>query len=242
MAQTNTEPQPARRALVTGSARGIGLAIARELFADGCHVVGVDLRAAEDKSPFVEFHAGLDLADPGHCEELLTLVGPVDIFVNNAAYFLLKPLHETTVEDFDRTIAINQRAPLWLARGFLPAMVESGWGRVVNLSSVGARTGGIQASGVYNGTKAAVISMTKFLARNFGQGNVTVNAVAPGAVNTAMTAHLTAAGRETFLREIPAGRFAEPLDIAGPVAFLCSERASYVNGVTLDVNGGWVMV
>lgn len=232
----------AKVALVTGSARGIGRAIATELAADGFDVIGADLLEPEDETLFKSFYAGVDLADPNRCNDLIALAGPVDVLINNAALFLLKPLEDFSIDDFDRTIAINQRAPLWLARALLPGMVDRGWGRVVNISSVGARTGGVQHSGVYNSTKAAVVASTKFLARNYGRGEVTVNSVAPGAVDTAMTAHLSDQKRSDFVREIPAGRFAQPRDIAGPVAFLCSERAAYINGVTLDVNGGWLMV
>lgn len=230
-----------RRAVVTGSARGIGLAIAVALDADGFDVIGVDILSPDDPAPFATFET-CDLADPDACDALVERVGPVDALVNNAAILIHKPIEEFTVAEFDATIAVNQRAPLWLARAWLPSMVEQDWGRVVNLTSVGARTGGLSQSCVYNSTKAAVISMTKFLARNFGQGGVTVNAVAPGAVDSAMTAHISDADRARFIEDIPAGRFASSADIAGPVAFLCSERAAFVNGATLDVNGGWLMV
>lgn len=230
-----------RRAVVTGSARGIGHSIATLLAADGFSVIGVDRIDPDDADPFHGFEH-TDLADPNACEQLVDRIGAIDVLVNNAALFIHKPVEEFTVAEFDATIAVNQRAPLWLARRWLPGMAERDWGRVVNITSVGARTGGVSQSGVYNGTKAAIISMTKFLARNYGHGGVTVNAVAPGAVETAMTAHLTDHDRARFIAEIPTGRFATPDDVAGPVAFLCSERAAFINGATIDVNGGWVMV
>lgn len=231
-----------RTALITGAARGIGLSIASLLASDGCQVIGADLLEPETMGPFSNFYAGVDLGTPEGCDHIISAVGEVDILVNNAALFIHKPLEEFSISEFDRTIAVNQRAPLLLARALLPPMQARGWGRVVNISSVGARTGGVSQSGVYNGTKAAMIAATKFLARNYGHGNVTVNAVAPGAVETAMMAHLDDGTRSRFLGEIPAGRFGTPEDVAGPVSFLCSERASFINGATIDVNGGWLMV
>lgn len=236
-------PPSGRVALVTGAARGIGLGIVSALVSDGFRVIGADLLEPDDPLPFATFYDGVDLGTSAGCQQLIEAVdGTVDVLVNNAGLLIHKPLEDFTIEEFDRTIAVNQRAPLWLARSLLPGMRERGWGRVVNISSVGARTGGVSQSGVYNGTKAAMLAMTKFLARNYGHGGVTVNAVAPGAVETAMMSHVDDAARERFLAEIPAGRFAGPADIAGPVAFLCSERAAFINGTTLDVNGGWVMV
>lgn len=237
-----SDSPPARRAMVTGAARGIGWAIARELAADGHAVVGVDLLEPGDRDPFDDFRSGVDLGDPAAIEELVADAGSVDILVNNAALFIHKPLDDFAIDEFDRTIAVNQRGPLLLARALLPHMEEQGWGRVVNITSVGARTGGVSDSCVYNGTKAAIISFTKFLARRVGPHGVTVNAVAPGGIESAMTAHMTPENRARLEAEIPVGRFGDPTDVAGPVAFLCSDRAAYVNGVTLDVNGGWVMV
>jgi 3-oxoacyl-[acyl-carrier protein] reductase len=111
----------------------------------------------------------------------------------------------------------------------------------VSVSSIGARTGGVSQSAVYNATKAALISLTKNVARNFGPRGVTANAVAPGAVETYMTQHIIPEYRERYVAEIPLGRFSQPDEIAAVVDFLVSDRASYVNGAVIDVNGGWLM-
>ena len=228
-----------RTALVTGSARGIGLAIARQLHDDGLRVVGVDIidqaRGACDEV----VHA--DLADPLTPPRLVQDLGPFDVLVNNAALFIHQPISEVSVEDFDRQVAVNLRANFLLGQAVGPAMAERGWGRIVSISSVGARTGGVSQSAVYNATKAAIISLTKNFARNLGPKGVTANAVAPGAVDSYMTSHVDPADRAVYESQIPLGRFSQPSEIAAVVGFLVSDAASYVNGAVVDVNGGWVM-
>lgn len=228
-----------RRVLVTGSARGIGRAAAEILVNEGHQVFGVDV-LEQEQGPL----AGTISADLGRtdeCRRVAAEAGPVDILVNNAALLIQKPLPEFTLDDFERTIAINLRAPFLLSQSLVEGMAQRGWGRIVNVSSVGARTGGVSQSAVYNATKAALISLTKNLARNYGRFGVTANAVAPGAVDTAMIAHFTPDERERIVSQVPLGRFSQPAEIAEVVAFLTSERASYVTGATIDVNGGWVM-
>lgn len=229
-----------RRALVTGSARGIGRAIAEALAAEGHRVVGVDVLEQAADGP-CETTVLADLADPAVPATLVAQHGPFDIVVNNAALFLHQPIAEVRVEDFDRQVAINMRAPFLLCQAAAPLMAQRGWGRIVNVSSIGARTGGVSQSAVYNATKAALISLAKNFARNFGAAGVTANAIAPGAVDTYMTQHIIAEHRERFIAEIPLGRFSQPAEIAAVVAFLVSEGASYVNGAVIDVNGGWLM-
>jgi NAD(P)-dependent dehydrogenase (short-subunit alcohol dehydrogenase family) len=224
---------------VTGSARGIGRAIAEALAASGHAVVGVDVLGQEADSLAVAIRA--DLADPTTPGAIVAEHGPFDILVNNAAVLITRPITEFSLDDFERTIAVNLRAPFLLCQAVLPAMAQRGWGRIVNVSSVGARTGGLSQSAVYNATKAALISLTKNIARNYATFGVTANAIAPGGVETAMTAHFDPDERQRYLAQIPLGRFGRPEEIAAVVDFLVSERASYVTGATIDVNGGWVM-
>jgi 3-oxoacyl-[acyl-carrier protein] reductase len=228
-----------RTALVTGSARGIGLAIAQQLNDDGIRVVGADI-LDQDVGPCSEVvHA--DLADPAVPEQLLNDHGPFDVLVNNAALFIHQPIADVTVDDFDRQMAINLRANFLLSQTAAPVMAERGWGCIVNLSSVGARTGGVSQSAVYNATKAGIISLTKNFARNFGASGVTANAIAPGAVDSFMTSHVSEADRTAYEAQIPLGRFSEPHEIAAVVGFLVSDAAGYINGAVIDVNGGWLM-
>ncbi len=228
-----------RRALVTGSARGIGRATARAMAAAGCEVIGADL-LKQQAEPGIE-PLQVDLADTEACRRLAEQAEPVDILVNNAALLITRPIPEFTLDDFERTIAVNLRAPFLLCQALVGGMAEAGWGRIVNVSSVGARTGGVSQSAVYNATKAALISLTKNLARNYGGAGVTANAVAPGAVETQMIADFPAAEKASILSQLPLGRFSQPEEIAAVIAFLASDEAGYVTGATVDVNGGWIM-
>jgi 3-oxoacyl-[acyl-carrier protein] reductase len=230
----------ARTALVTGSARGIGLAVAEALAASGHRVTGLDILEHEPGRPF-ERTVRADLSDPAVPAAVIVEHGPFDVLVNNAALFLHQPIGEVRLEDFDRQVAVNMRAPFLLCQAAAPLMAERGWGRIVSISSIGARTGGVSQSAVYNATKAALISLTKNVARNFGRHGVTANAVAPGAVETYMTQHIIPEYRERYVAEIPVGRFSEPAEVAAVVDFLASDRAGYVNGAVIDVNGGWLM-
>lgn len=229
----------ARRALVTGSARGIGRAIA-EALADSHHaVIGLDV--LEQRSGPCDRTITGDLSDPAVPAAVVAEHGPFDVLVCNAALFIHQPIADVTLEDFDRQVAVNLRATFLLCQATAPGMAERGWGRIVTLSSIGAHTGGVSQSAVYNATKAGVISLTKNVARNYGPAGVTANAVAPGAVDSAMTQHIDADDRARYLEQIPVGRFSDPAEVASVIDFLVSDGASYVNGAVIDVNGGWLM-
>jgi NAD(P)-dependent dehydrogenase (short-subunit alcohol dehydrogenase family) len=235
-------PEP-RVALVTGSARGIGRAIAEALAASGHQVVGADV-LPQDPAGLARA-VRVDLADPEAGGRLVREVGRVDVLVNNAAVLIEQPLETVTPADFDRTVAVNLRAVFFLCQAAAPAMAARGWGRIVNVSSVGARTGGMAGTAVYAATKAGMLALTRNFARAFGPRGVTVNAVAPGAVDAPMAQGQMERApefRERLLREVPLRRMAAPAEIAAVVAFLASDAASFVTGATLDANGGWLMV
>lgn len=236
-------PEP-RVALVTGSARGMGRAMAEVLAASGHRVVGLD-RLDQERGP-LERTVAADLSDPAVparvVADVLATEGRLDVLVHNAAILIHEhPIAEVTLDDYERTTAINLRAVFFLSQAAAEAMRPNAWGRIIAISSVGARTGGLSNSAIYAATKAGVISLMKNFARNYGPHGVTANTVAPGAIDGFMTEHMSAAERAAFTSQVPLGRFAEPVEVANVVDFLASDRASFINGATIDVNGGWVM-
>ncbi len=228
-----------RTALVTGSARGIGAAICRALGQDGFEVIGADI--IDHHHDDLDRAVAVDLSAAAECQRLIREVGRVDVLVNNAAIFFHKPIPEFTVGDFDHTIAVNLRANFLICQGLVDGMATRGWGRIINISSVGARTGGVSDSAVYNATKAAIISLTKNFARNYGKYGVTANAVAPGFVEGFMTSHVPDDLRAQYISQIPVGRSSQPEEIANVVSFLAADGTSFITGATIDINGGWVM-
>lgn len=236
-----TEP---RVALITGSARGMGRAMCEVLAESGHRVVGLD-RLDQERGP-LERTVAADLLDPAVprqiVADILATEGRLDVLIHNAAVYV--PTHalpEVTLEDYDIQTGVNLRAVFFLSQAAAEAMRPNGWGRIIGISSVGARTGGISHSAVYNAAKAGVISLMKNFARNYGPYGITANAVAPGAVEGFMTDHLSTDEKERFIGLVPLGRFAAPIEVARVVGFLASDHASYINGATIDVNGGWIM-
>lgn len=231
-----------RIALVTGSARGIGRAIVDALVEGGHDVVGVDV---VDHGPGFPGRAlAGDLADPATIERLLAEVGRVDVLVNNAAILVEKPIEETSIEEFDRTMAINLRAPFLLSRAFGAGMRQRGWGRIINIASIAARTGGTSQVAAYGASKAGLVALTKNFARNYGPDGVTVNVVCPAGIITPMAESQERANPGTLADRaatFPLRRNAQPSEVASVVAFLASDGAGYMTGTTVDVNGGWFM-
>ena len=244
----------ARVAIVTGAGRGIGRAIARALAADGLRVVAVDvdLSSAEETARGLA-EAGApeplafqaDVREYARAEavvsEILECHRRVDVLVNNAGIGQPKPFVELTEADWDLTIGIHLKGSFNWSHAVARPMLAGGWGRIVCISSVNAKTGG-QFPGVsktaYAAAKAGILGLVRGLARELAP-NVTVNAVCPGLIETQITAaSWQGANRERALAEIPAARVGQPEDIAQAVAFLASDRASYVTGEVMDVNGG----
>lgn len=226
-----------RRILVTGSASGAGCATAAAFQHAGASVIGVDI-ADQGDVEWATIQADLSTADD--VASVVSSAGPIDVLVN--AHGLLEPLEigDVTPVDFDRAIAINLRSVFFLAQGFAPTMVEQKWGRIINFSSVVAHTGGV-TSAPYAAAKAGVIAMSKSMARKYAPAAVTVNSIAPTAIDTPLNAFLTPDQRADIEAAIPLGRFSEPEEFAAVVLFLASEQAGYITGATIDVNGGWVM-
>jgi len=252
-AAASTDGRAARVVLVTGSSRGIGAALARRFAADGYRVavhyssssaaaeavVDALRQAGADAEAF-----GADVSDPEACKDLIASVidrfGGLDVLVNNAGITRDTLALRMKDDDWRSVIDTNLSAAFYLSRAALRGMLKSGTGRIVNISSVVALMGNAGQAN-YIASKAGLIGLTKALAREYAGKGVTVNAVAPGFIDSDMTAALTPELRERYLAQIPAGRFGTPEDVAAVVAFLASPEAAYVNGQTVPVDGGMVM-
>jgi len=238
-----------RVALVTGSAQGIGSAVVRNLLDKGTYkVFGVDIQEqsklleVDKEGAFVPLK--FDLSDSDGCRQLIKEIGRVDILINNAAILIENELDSVSDQEFSEIVSVNLHAPFVLSVEASKGMRERSWGRIINMSSVGARTGGISQSCVYAATKAGLIAVTKNFARNFGPHGITTNALAPGAISTPMAVEQSLSDEsllERVVQATPVGRLGSAEEVAAVVGFLVSDEASFVNGVCLDVNGGWVM-
>ena len=239
-----------RTAFVTGASGGIGGAIARALVAQGAAVAlggtkreALDALAAE-LGP--KAHAvPADLADRAAADQAFaaaeSALGQVDILVNNAGVTRDQLALRMKDEDWDRVIEINLTAGFRLARSALRGMMKRRWGRIVGITSVVGATGN-PGQANYAASKAGMIGMTKALAAEVASRGITVNCVAPGFIETAMTAVLTEEQNQRIAGNVPAGRLGTPAEIAAAVVYLASEEAAYTTGATLHVNGGLAMI
>lgn len=245
----------ARIAVVTGSARGIGAAVARRLAADGHAVAVVDLdeTACAETTRAIEADDGTaraiaaDVSDPTSVERAVARIadelGPPTVLVNNAGIIRDNLLFKMPAEDFDAVLAVHLRGAFLMCQASQGHMREAGFGRIVNLSSTSALGNRGQAN--YSAAKAGMQGLTKTLAIELGRYGVTVNAVAPGFIETDMTqatAERVGMEFEEFKRlaaeQIPVGRVGQPADIAHTVSFLASEGAGFVSGQVIYVAGG----
>ena len=234
--------------VVTGAAGAMGLAVVRNMLEDGAQVALVDVDAMRLDS-LIRFLRGTtlavscDVSESGAVRQahsqIEKVLGPVDILVNNAGILSDDKAEATTDEGWRRVMAVNLDGAFYWSRAVLPQMRKRGWGRIINVGSLAAKTGGLTAGTAYSTSKGALAALTFSLAREAAADGVTVNAVAPAYVKTPMiTEQLNEAQRRQLLAQIPVGRFCEPEEFAHAVRFLASPLAGFITGEVLDVNGG----
>ena len=241
-----------RIALITGASQGIGRACAIQLAKAGATValaarsvakleaVAAEITAAGGNAKVYALDVSSEESIKFCAKSVLADLGKVEILVNNAGITKDGLALRMRLSDFEAVLRTNLTGAFLLTQAVISSMMKARWGRVINITSV---VGEIGAAGQvnYSASKAGMIGLTKSLAREFASRGITVNAVAPGFIQTAMTEELTEAQRASILTQIPLARYGTDADIAAAVAFLASDAAGYITGHTLDVNGGIYM-
>jgi 3-oxoacyl-[acyl-carrier protein] reductase len=241
---------------VTGASHGIGAVTTRAFAEQKAHVALIDIDEATAKKIEVEIKAAggtaltvrTDVTDEHSVAAAIAQVasafGGIDVLVNSAGgYGRLATVEDISVEEWDRTVALNLRSVFLVCKAAIPHLKHSKAGRIINVSSISGRTISSTTSPAYSASKAGVIQFTRFLAFQLGQYNVTANAIAPITTLTARVVALrTEAEIERIASQVPLKRLATPEDHAQAMLFLASDAASYINGVALDVNGGRIMM
>ncbi len=233
-----------KTALVSGASRGIGAACAVSLATDGLRVV-VNYNKSREKAEKLASRLGgvalmADVSDPVAVNNMFAVAGNVDILVVNAGIAMQKLFTDTTFADWRRIFSVNVDGAYNLIHAALPHMIHEKWGRIVIISSMwGIR--GASCEAAYSAAKAALIGLTKALAKELGPSGITVNCVAPGVIDTDMNCSLTPDTLASLIDDTPIMRLGAPEDVAGAVSFLCSDRAAFITGQVISVDGGFAV-
>lgn len=243
-----------KRALVTGSTSGIGLAIARALRAEGAHVVlngfGEEDEIAALREELGADYSGANLLDVSEIEAMMEEIGPVDILVNNAGMQHVAPVEEFPVDKWDAIIGLNLTAAFHTIRLAVPAMKDKGWGRIINTASAHSKTASPFKS-AYNASKHGIAGFTKTIALELATSGVTANCISPGYVWTPLiegqipdTMKARSLTREQVINDVllakqPTKKFVQPEEVGALAIFLCREEAGNVTGANWSIDGGW---
>jgi len=244
-----------RVAIVTGAGRGIGRAISRKLAEAGACVASCDIHLADaeetakiigsqkQKSIFCQ----VDVTDVESMESTLGEVkgrlGPVDILVNNAGIMYRTRIPDITTEEWEKTLRVNLTGPFLFTQAVLPGMKERGYGRIINISSSAGRSVSTLGGAHYTASKAGLLGLTRAAAKETAPFGITVNAISPGLVDTEMVRKTTTKKElQHFLETFPINRIGTPEEVGDLAVFLCSDKASYITGASIDINGGDLMI
>jgi 3-oxoacyl-[acyl-carrier protein] reductase len=243
-----------KNALVTGGSRGIGTGIVRSLASAGANVV-INYRKATNRAEQIAdeirqfgvqaMTVRADMTIPEEIERMMEVIetdfNPLDILVNNAGRNWIRSIMDISLEDWDRTIALNLRAHFLTSKAVLPGMMERGWGRIIGITSISGQRGGYSGDVDYSAAKAGIMGFTRCLARVVADKGITVNAVAPGYIKTDMSVDVPSALLQKLLETVPLKRMGTVDECGDIVAFLASDAAAYMTGEIVTINGGVYM-
>ncbi len=242
-------------AIVTGAGRGMGRAVAERLSADGAQIVANDLdpASAESTASSVNVKGGDAIAVAGDVtrsqdvrrvvDAALERFHGVHILINNAGILFPTPVIDIEEDEWDLVIAVNMKGTYLCSRAVLPAMRKAGWGRIVNFSSTAGKNVSTVGGAHYTAAKAGILGFTRHLAKEEARHGITVNAICPGLIDTEMVRSTVGDERsKAYADSFPIARLGEPEEVGELVAFLASDRAAYITGASLDINGGDLMI
>lgn len=236
-----------KRCLVTAAAQGIGRSIVDRFLEEGAQVVAADLRFAESPAKPQETRVVLDVTSEAAVNAAAAAHGYVDVLVNCVGYVANGTVLECSLQEFDRSVSINVRSMVLMTRAFLPSMLERRSGSIINISSVVSSVTGAPNRFAYGTTKAAVVGLTKSIARDYITEGIRCNAISPGTIETpslherwAATGDVDAA-RKAFVARQPMGRLGHPDEVAAVAAMLASDESAFMTGSNIVIDGGWTL-